>query len=194
MRSDLPFYESAATEPGIWSSGIKKCEKTYLTSSPAPWHTRCTHVDTRSALAKGYANAERAVWKLFSSLPLSFSRPFLLSCVSSSFYNPPSPPRPPPHPAAFGPSTKATHTPGRVTFEKRVSGFFRCDQRAPGCPGWGMASAISATKTGLDGLLDTRDQPPLAISLMISHDLSRFSRSTTKVSDPTTALKFKVWF
>lgn len=106
LRSDLPFTKAA--RPGIWSSGIKKCEKTYLTSSPAPWHTGA-HVDSSR---KGYANAERAVWKLFLllSLPPSLSRslthslsltlslylsPFFV--VLLVFYPPP-----------FGPSTKAT--------------------------------------------------------------------------------------
>jgi len=43
----LPFAtRKPAGRPGIWSSGIKKCEKTNLTSSTAPWHTRCTRGQT----------------------------------------------------------------------------------------------------------------------------------------------------
>lgn len=125
LRSDLPFTKAA--RPGIWSSGIKKCEKTYLTSSPAPWHTGA-HVDSSR---KGYANAKRAVWKLFLllSLPpplyLSLSLSFSLSFIPSSWFSSSSTPLPLVLPQ------KPRSTPGRVTFEERVSGFFRRDQRVP---------------------------------------------------------------
>lgn len=44
----LPFAtRKPAGQPGIWSSEIKKCEKTYLTSSPRPpWHTGGTRGQT----------------------------------------------------------------------------------------------------------------------------------------------------
>lgn len=104
-----------ASRPSIWSSGIKNCEKTYLTSSTGPpgipahtWTNR-----------KGYANAERAVWAACPTLFLSLSLSHLLSVPPTLFL------------PLLQPFNRAPLPPGRVTFEKRVFGFFRDDQRAP---------------------------------------------------------------
>lgn len=165
LRSDLPFTKAA--RPGIWSSGIKKCEKTYLTSSPAPWHTGA-HVDSSR---KGYANAKRAVWKLFLllSLPppsISLSRSlslYLLSLLHGS-------------PRLLPPSLWSFH---KSHAARQVGSLLR-----NGFPdffavikgsrdGVGNDQRDFHHETWLDGLPDTRDQPLLDLA----HDLSCLFRS-----------------
>lgn len=127
-------------------------------SGPPGTHTGA-HVDSYFS-RKGYANAERAVWKLFLHLlPFSLrlpSPPFACPSLAPSLHVL-TPPSPRPFHKSYARQVGSLLRNGFPDFFAAIKGFARvgADQRD------------LRHETGLDGSLDTREQPLFAISLAI---------------------------